>query len=88
VSIVCLTNVDIDCNVSYAYCRAQLLFEDRLALNPGLNLTRVSFSFVLKHFLAQFSLVFIGHRIINNNNNNNNNNTLFLKRVARNSYRN
>ena len=31
--------------------RAQL-FEDRLALNPGLNLTRVSFSFVQKHFLG------------------------------------
>ena len=30
--------------------RAQL-FEGRLALNPGLNLTQVSFSGVLKHFL-------------------------------------
>ena len=28
------------------------LFEGRLALNPGLNLTRVSFSFVQKHFLG------------------------------------
>ena len=28
------------------------LFEDRLALNPGLNLTRVSFSGVLKQFLG------------------------------------
>ena len=44
--------------------RAQL-FEGRLALNPGLNLTRVSFSFVQKHFLGQFSLIFIEHRIIN-----------------------
>ena len=41
------------------------LFEGRLALNPGLNLTRVSFSFVQKHFLGQFSLIFIEHRIIN-----------------------
>ena len=30
--------------------RAQL-FEGRLALNPGLNLTQVSFSCVQKHFL-------------------------------------
>ena len=45
-------------------CRAQL-FEGRLALNPGLNLARVSFSFVPKHFLGQFSLIFIEHRIIN-----------------------
>ena len=28
------------------------LFEGRLALNPGLNLTQVSFSHVQKHFLA------------------------------------
>ena len=28
------------------------LFEGRLALNPGLNLTRVSFSCVQKHFLG------------------------------------
>ena len=41
------------------------LFEGRLALNPGLNLTQVSFSFVQKHFLRQFSLIFIEHRIIN-----------------------
>ena len=34
-------------------------------LNPGLNLTRVSFSFVQKHFLGQFSLILIEHRIIN-----------------------
>ena len=46
------------------YSWAQL-FEGRLALNPGLNLTRVSFSFVQKHFLGQFSLIFIEHRIIN-----------------------
>ena len=31
--------------------RAQL-FEGRLALNPGLNLTRISFSCVQKHFLG------------------------------------
>ena len=41
------------------------LFEGRLALNPGLNLTWVSLSFVKKHFLRQFSLIFIEHRIIN-----------------------
>ena len=41
------------------------MFEGRLALNPGLNLARVSFSFVQKHFLGQFSLIFIEHRIIN-----------------------
>ena len=40
------------------------LFEGRLVLNPGLNLTQVSFSFVQKHFLGQFSLIFIEHRII------------------------
>ena len=28
------------------------LFESRLALNPGLNLTRVSFSGVQKHFVG------------------------------------
>ena len=44
--------------------RAQL-FEGWLSLNPELNLTRVSFSFVQKHFLGQFSLIFIAHRIIN-----------------------
>ena len=37
------------------------LFGGRLALNPGLNLTRDSFSFVQKHFLGQFSLIFIEH---------------------------
>ena len=36
--------------------RAQLL-KGRLALNPGLNLTRVSFSFVQKHFHGQLSLL-------------------------------
>ena len=41
------------------------LFEGRLGLNPKLNLTWVSFSFVQKHFLGQFSLIFIGHRINN-----------------------
>ena len=38
----------------YKFCKdswAQL-FEGRLALNPGLNLTRVSFSCVQKHFQA------------------------------------
>ena len=38
--------------------RAQL-FEGRLALNAGLNLTRVSFSCVQKHFLGQFSVLFL-----------------------------
>ena len=33
------------------YILAQL-FESRLALNPGLNLTRVSFSGVQKHFVG------------------------------------
>ena len=36
--------------------RAQL-FKEWLALNPGLNSTRVSFSFVQKHFHGQFSLL-------------------------------
>ena len=44
--------------------RVQLL-EGQLVLNPGLNLTRVSFSFVQKHFLGQFYVIFIEHRIIN-----------------------
>ena len=29
-------------------------FEGRIALNPGFNLIRVSFSFVQKYFLGQF----------------------------------
>ena len=41
------------------------LFEGRLALNPGLNLTRVSFSCVHKHFLRYFSLLFLELPIIN-----------------------
>ena len=41
------------------------MFKGRLALNPGLNLTSVSISFVQKHFLGQFSRIFIEHRIIN-----------------------
>ena len=40
-------------------------YEGRLALNPGLNLTRVSFPFAQKHFLGQFSLIYIEHRIVN-----------------------
>ena len=51
-------------NFSLLLLRAQL-FEGRLALNPGLNLTRVSFSFVQNHFLGQFSVIFIEHRISN-----------------------
>ena len=47
------------------------LFKGRLMLNPGLNLTWVSFSFVEKHFLGQLSLIFIEHPIIN----------LFTKRI-------
>ena len=35
------------------------LFEGRLALNPGLNLTRVSVSCVQKHFPGSFSLLFL-----------------------------
>ena len=35
----------------YLFFWAQL-FEGRLALNLGLNLTRVSFSFIQKHFLG------------------------------------
>ena len=38
-------------------CRA-LLLEGRLALNSGLNLTRVSFSCVQKHFLGYFLCYF------------------------------
>ena len=41
------------------------LFEGRLALNPGLNLTRVSFSYVQKLFLGQLSLLFLELPIIN-----------------------
>ena len=37
--------------------RAQL-FEGQLVLNPGLNLTRVSFSLVQKHFLTIFCASF------------------------------
>ena len=41
------------------------LFEGRLALNAGLNLTRVSFSCVQKHFLGQFSVLFLELPVIN-----------------------
>ena len=41
------------------------LFEGRLALNGRLNLTKVSFSCVQKHFLGQFSLLFLQLPIIN-----------------------
>ena len=41
------------------------LFEGWLALNGGLNLTLVSFSCVQKHFLWQFSLLFLELPIIN-----------------------
>ena len=41
------------------------LCEGRLALNPGLNLTCVSFSYVPKHFLGQFSLLLLELPIIN-----------------------
>ena len=44
--------------------RAQL-FEGRLALNPGLKLTQVSFSCVQKHFVGKFSLLFLELPIIN-----------------------
>ena len=37
----------------------------RSALNQGLNLTRVSFSYVQKHFLTKFSLLFLELPIIN-----------------------
>ena len=43
--------------------RAQL-FEGRLALNLGLNLTPVSFSCAQKHFLGLFSLLFLELPII------------------------
>ena len=41
------------------------LFDGRLAFNLGLNLTRVSLSCVQKHFLGQFSLLFLELPIIN-----------------------
>ena len=41
------------------------MFEGRLALNPGLNLTRVSFSFVQKNFSVNFLCYFEKHSIIN-----------------------
>ena len=44
--------------------RAQL-FEGRLALNPGLNLTLVSFSCAQKHFLGEFHLLFLELPIVN-----------------------
>ena len=44
--------------------RAQL-FEGRLALNPGLTLTLVSFSCAQKHFLGEFYLLFLELPIIN-----------------------
>ena len=44
--------------------RAQL-FEDRLALNPALNLTLVSISYAQKHFLGEFYLLFLELPIVN-----------------------
>ena len=46
------------------------LFESRLALNPGLNLTRVSRSCVLKHFLGKFSVIFraSNHQLVDKKN--------------------
>ena len=44
-----VTFLESDCFINVF--RAQL-FEGRLALNPGLNLTLVSFSCVQKHFLG------------------------------------
>ena len=41
------------------------LFEGRLGLNPGLDITRLSFSCVQKHFLGQSSLLFLVLPIIN-----------------------
>ena len=41
------------------------LFEGRLALNPGLNLTLVSLSCVQTYFLGQFSLLYLELSIIN-----------------------
>ena len=41
------------------------LFEGRLALNPGLNLTWMSFSFVKAHFVGSFSLLFLKLPIVN-----------------------
>ena len=49
--------------VTFPTIRAQL-FEGRLVLNLGLNLTRVSLSCVQKHFLGQFSLLFLELPII------------------------
>ena len=47
------------------------LFEGGLALKPGLNLTWDSFSFVQKHFLRQFSLLFLrasNHQLVDRKN--------------------
>ena len=44
--------------------RAQL-FEGRLAINPGLNLTWVSFPCIQKHFLQKFLVLFLELPIIN-----------------------
>ena len=55
----------------YVYLTWAQLFEGRLALNPGLNLTQLSFSFVRKHFLRKFSLLFLresNHQLVNRQN--------------------
>ena len=47
------------------------LFEGRLALNPGLNLTRVSLSCVQKHFLGLFFFVIFrafNHQLVDKKN--------------------
>ena len=41
------------------------LFEGRLVLNLGLNLSQVCFSCVQKHFLKYFSVLFLDLPIIN-----------------------
>ena len=53
------------------YLTCAQLFEGRLALNPGLNLTQLSFSFVRKHFLRKFSLLFLresNHHLVDREN--------------------
>ena len=58
------TNQDIFVFQALLASRAQL-FEGRLALNPGLILTLVSFSCAQKHFLGEFYLLFLELPIIN-----------------------
>ena len=71
VYITCTTRAKDHRPLGDYYLTCTQLFEGRLALNPGLNLTQLSFSFVRKHFLRKFSLLFLrecNHHLVDREN--------------------